>query len=151
MQVFGRQDNMVPCARCGAENYPFASFCIACGEPFDEVADVDWPPDSQALLEAAASPHEAEDSSLLRNLISKIQNPKLLKRRETIIGLVLVLLVVGYVIFDWQRTMVQSAAYKDGIAAEQNKDWDRAAQAFEQAGGHRDADSKAHNARVEAA
>lgn len=147
MQVFGRQDNTISCARCGAENYPFASFCIACGEPFDESADADRPA-GDAFQETTLP--EFAIPAPNPNPIPKIQFRKL-KRRETVLGLLLVVLVVGYAIYDWQRNTIQSAAYREGVVAEQSKDWDRAAEAFEKAGDHKDADSKAHNARFQVA
>src|SRR5438477_8822939 len=116
MQVFGRQGDTIRCVRCGADNYPFASFCIACGEPFDEVPEADWP-SSDALPEVALSADKAADSGLIQNPKSKIGvpfGPLKFRRRETIIGLLLVVLVVGYAIYDWQRSMAQAAAYKEG-------------------------------------
>src|SRR5207249_7409253 len=67
-----------------------------------------------------------------------------LAKRETIIGLLVLVTVVGYAIFDWQRVTVQSAAYREGATAEHARDWDKAASAFERAGDHRDANAKAH-------
>src|SRR5262245_53365573 len=144
-----RQSNNFSCPQCGAENYAFASFCIACGEPFDAPGDPDFDfifPDDTPPKPARAERQEAPIGSRPAPSLSSR-----LARRETIIGLGLFILVIGYAIFDWQRSVAQSTAFKEGIAAEQRKDWDKAADAFGRAGDQRDAANKASHARAQVA
>ena len=42
--------------------------------------------------------------------------------------------MTGYAVWQWQRDVAQSAAYREGVAAAQSKDWDRAVSAFGRAG-----------------
>ncbi len=54
-------------------------------------------------------------------------------------GLLIVIAVTGYALFDWALSTVRTDAYYEGLAAVESRDWDRAASAFGRADGYRDA------------
>lgn len=154
-----RQHSSLLCAQCRAENYGFASFCISCGEPFDTVAGADFSlHENDIFLErlpevdgnkAARQDDNAPDAPSAP-VYSREHVPlhhALRERREAAIGIVLMALVLGYALYSWQRTNLESSAYKEGVTAEQSKDWDRAAAAFEKAGNHLYAPGKVLHAR----
>src|SRR5436190_8281578 len=148
MPTGNRQDNStLDCPSCGAENYGSASFCIACGEPFDAPGD----PDLDLIFPDDKPTTKADHSEPAVKKPAPASLRRKLARRETFIGLVLIALVVGYAIFNWQHTVEQTAAYKEGAAAEQARSWDKAADAFARAGDQRDAAAKASHARVQVA
>ena len=63
------------------------------------------------------------------------------------LGLLVLALVVGYALYDWQRTASRSRAYSDGVAAARSKDWDKAAASFGRADGLHDAAQRGEDAR----
>ena len=99
-----RQDNTLYCARCGAENYGFAAFCISCGEPFDRLSDFDLLAsdmgDASARLTKPGpkepSAQEPSDKPIEARGITLRSIASLRERREAIIGILLVALVLGY-------------------------------------------------------
>ena len=120
------------CARCGKENFSFASFCIACGEPLDTHDDPlpdARPTRSSDDLSSKTTPHVAPQA----------RPGARWKKWESIAGLALLLLTLGYALFNWLQTNTQASAYHQGLSAEQQKDWDKAASSFQQAGGLQDA------------
>ena len=142
------------CPACGAENYAFAPFCILCGEPFDEQLYLPHRGGDDAttfLPSPSAIEPVSPDQSQPTMEVSPHSLGLRFSRREAVIGILILVLALGFVIYDWQRATAQADAYRAGIAAEQKKDWDQAAAFFEQAGDHRDAGSKAQKARVQLA
>src|SRR5436190_9593836 len=123
------QERNLKCYSCGSDNYPYASFCIACGEPLElEGSNV-------GKLESSTSELPTFQPSNVRTF--QLKPP--LSRWETWLGVAILLLVTGYAVFQWQKDVIQSSAYREGAAAVQHKDWDRAVSAFKSAGDHGDA------------
>jgi hypothetical protein len=54
--------------------------------------------------------------------------------------------VAGYALFDWQHKSAQTDAYRQGVSAEQRKDWDKAGESFAQAGDWHDATQRKETA-----
>src|SRR5438445_12557973 len=110
-------DTTLRCTRCHAWNYPFASFCISCGQPFSD----QW--DDAGTASTHNSPAQIVQGigqppiSVMR---SRMTNPRL--RWEAAIGLLILLLTVGYAVYNVGHTNAQMDAYKAGIAAAQHKD-----------------------------
>jgi hypothetical protein len=130
-------ESITVCSRCRTENFSFASFCISCGEPLG------GPETEQGgLIDSAPEP-----ANPLLSPQSTVLSPRI-RRREAVLGLLVLALVVGYALYDWQRSMSESKAYKDGAAAALNKDWDTAAASFDRAGGLRDAPKRTADARL---
>ncbi len=147
-----RQPNTLHCTHCGAENYGFAAFCISCGEPFDTLPDSDlsfFDAADASIRPVKAEPKEPQEQERPASTLDGLSGR--LARRETIIGLVLLALVLGYAVYSWQRSSAEASAYKEGVAAEQHKDWETAATAFDKAGDHHDAGSKATHAHFQVA
>src|SRR3954453_16147422 len=160
-------NRVLRCAACGAENYPFAAFCISCGEPFDDAPLLDVEPESSPAVSAdsersvsfsPSTPFSSYSPTKPALPPAGVASPQAslsvspvgrLHRRETVLGVVLVVVALSLAIFNWQRDTTQSAAYRQGIVAEQTRDWDKAATFFEQAGDHPEADGKARNARLQ--
>jgi hypothetical protein len=116
---------MVRCESCGAGNHSFASFCIACGEPFD------LPASSLASAPAYTRPESPEP----------LETParsdfRAWATRETVLGLLVLLTAVGFAIYSWVSDTQEADAYRAGLNAEQERDWDRAALEFRRAGDH---------------
>src|SRR5436190_94965 len=77
------QDTTLQCSRCQTWNYPFASFCISCGGPFDvEVGDSL----SMSTNGSTAQPIGQIEQRLTSTLWSRVTSRRQ-ARWETIIGL----------------------------------------------------------------
>src|SRR5438093_11698713 len=116
-----QQESTFRCAQCGADNYAFASFCISCGEPLDAAGGDNYAP-PEALHSVA--PSAIEGDSLTPNTQHPTPSTRLrhkLARRETVLGLLLLALTLGYAIYAAQQNAAQSAAYREGLAAEQSR------------------------------
>lgn len=111
------------CPTCGAFNPSSRRACLQCG-----AALTGSPP----APTAAARPGHA-----------------LAARRELWIGLVLVLVVLGYVSWDTAHQADQAATYRKGTQAAATADWDRAAAAFGQLGDYYDAPTRLATARTQ--
>ncbi len=146
MQRNDLEDTTLQCVRCRAWNYPFASFCISCGQPFDgEWGDSDPASAQSAGIEPYKGSDEHPPSPLgLNTAIHRF-------RWEAAIGLLILLLTLGYALYNVQRTNAQTDAYREGIAAAQHKDWDRAADLFSHAGDHPDANNQRQQAQKQVA
>ena len=134
------------CPRCGKENFAFASFCIACGEPLEEGWG-DLPFGDQLTTDSTKGREPGPE----RTERAASQARKLLKW-ESVAGVVLLICTVGYALFNWHQTSIQADAYHQGIAAEGRKDWDLALSSFQKAGDMLDASKhadKAHQNVVE--
>src|SRR4051794_13739921 len=125
------------CVACGALNYGFACFCIECGEPLD-------PDDASSSPAFSYAPKEPAPDSPPATL----QRPAATSRAhswarwETAAGLLILLLAIGYALYNWQRTNSETQAYRDGIGAAQRHEWEKAAHQFENAGDYRDAQER---------
>src|SRR4051812_45175549 len=96
------------CPACGATNAGYATFCLECGEPLD------------------GAPRRMPQSFPYGGL--RLRNPQsVLGRREVVLGLALVLLVLGYAVWDWRHAEDQAHAYEAGVRAAAAQDWDAAA------------------------
>lgn len=144
------QAKIAQCPECGARNFGFASFCIACGEPLDGVSDT--PPSF-----TPNPPYRANDTAKERRRERPTYLPALndLARRffsrwQSWAGLLAFGLLLAYVAYDWQMSAAESDAYRDGMADAQAKDWDRAAAKFNLAGDLRDAKQKSNDAHQQA-
>src|SRR3954454_24432175 len=93
------EETTQPCPWCKAANFPFASFCISCGEPLDEGAG--GRPDELSWGTTERPPHERTSR--------RLSLPRL-GRRETVLGLLVLAMVVGYALFDWQQSTSRSQA-----------------------------------------
>jgi hypothetical protein len=69
-----------------------------------------------------------------------------LARRETILGVFVLVLAIAFALYSWVRDTEQSDAYRAGLAAQQARDWDRATAEFRRAGDHPGADTALANA-----
>jgi hypothetical protein len=125
------------CSWCGEENQPFAPFCISCGEPLDDAGEGSSPAGEFAPFFRPASQIEHPQPPARRTSSSR------LARWESAIGLIILFLALGYSVFHWQRSLAQSQAYREGVAAVLNRDWDRAVAGFLSAGEHMDASRRA--------
>lgn len=130
------QADTAPCPLCGSENLSYVAFCISCGESFDDLSPSSQV--SQGLAPLPTSPNTARAS---------VASWSALRRRETWLGALLLIALLSYVVYEWGRSTAQSAAYREGLAAVQRKDWDQALAQFEQASDWRDASSQARVAR----
>ncbi len=124
------------CPRCRAENFSYAAFCIGCGEPLDDPAA-----SGEGLLNEGAPP-----SGETRPPATGPSRAVLL-RWEMWVGVCLVAALLGFVLYDWGNSTVQSNAYRDGVAAAERHDWDRAAESFSQAGDLHESSRRAEEAR----
>ena len=144
------KDNILKCPRCKAENRLFATFCISCGEPFG----VSGAPDSlSSSFSTWGEGFQSEPTSEKQERIPTVGKSSVarrLARRETIIGVLIIVLAIGYAIYQWQRNTAESAAYRAGLAAQQANDWDKAADAFDRAGDYIGAANLALNAHFQA-
>src|SRR4051812_48272415 len=104
------EGNAMRCGACGAHNYPFASFCIGCGEPFETSNE---PLPAQGRL--SSGPADNAEARPTRGERTELGG---LGRRETFIGIALLLIAMGFAVYQWHRADEQSAAYRAGIAAE---------------------------------
>src|SRR6476469_3135596 len=84
------------CPACGAPNAAHATFCLECGEP---LATSRNPSPSGGYASAIRNPHSW------------------LRRREVVVGLALVLLVLGYATWDWRHAEDQAQGYSAGTRA----------------------------------
>jgi hypothetical protein len=64
-----------------------------------------------------------------------------------VLGLLLLLFAVSYALYYWYESNAQSAAFKLGLAAEEQRDWDGAVDGFTRAGDRRGAEEKEKEAR----
>src|SRR4051812_14193961 len=138
------------CPYCGAGNFQFASFCIGCGEPLGEEAEAggrgSWVggqdlPGSSDPRSPTPDPWTGILPAAYRLLISVVNRVRV-GRVETALGVLLVVGVAGYVVYDWQSSSAHWKAYDEGLAAERGKDWDRAAASFDRASGLHDASQR---------
>ncbi len=146
MPIFDSQVNCFNCRTCGAENFDFASFCISCGKHLDEA-------------ECAAEPDAVSNN--LTYLPSHPQIKPATKRSpglsfmwsqwEVCVGILALLLVTGYALYDWQHSNAQSEAYRNGLVATEGKDWDNAVASFERAGDYLTSEQREKEARKKVA
>ena len=68
-------------------------------------------------------------------------------RWESLAGLALLVLVVGFALFTWISSALQDNAYSEGIAAAERKDWDVAVSRLSEAGDHPSAIARLAEAR----
>lgn len=126
------------CGACGTRNYAFASFCIECGEPLDTGRDEAPSPLFPEFDRRAAAPegvaHERPQAEPPPQLGAHHW-----AKWEALVGVLILMLAVAYAVYDWRRTSDQTEAYRKGVSAEQQQDWDRAAVEFERAGDIHDA------------
>ncbi|HET9494646.1 MAG TPA: zinc ribbon domain-containing protein [Chloroflexia bacterium] len=121
---------MVRCASCGADNHSFASFCIACGEPFDQLASSAAPATTSALPETPGDSASGTPNNRTRSDFRDWAT------RETVLGVLVLLAAIGFAVYSWVEDTLQADAYRAGLAAERVRDWDRAAHEFRRAGDH---------------
>ena len=124
-----RPENTIRCGNCRAENFPYAAFCISCGEPFDGAEDNLPSRDTGSSL-----PEVSTERPRSRGVQPFTISLSTLARRETLLGIALLLFVVGFALYQWRHTNDQAQAFRQGLALEKAKDWDRAVEAFDRAG-----------------
>jgi hypothetical protein len=93
------------------------------------------------------NPYDREPISVVEDLDPEPRGSE--KRRrlgELALGLVLLLGVLGWGGWQWWRDTTMQSAYRAGSEAAERRDWDAARDAFRQASGYRDADSRAADA-----
>lgn len=135
----------VRCPHCRIYNHSYAVFCISCGEPLDEAISSPQPTPAAGPTE----PHRSESEQQQPLVAAGATHGGFatrFARREAIIGIAVLLLALGLAVNQWQRSSEQAAAFNDGVAAEQQRNWDKAAEAFARAGDHPGAAEKASNA-----
>jgi hypothetical protein len=88
----------------------------------------------------------AEPPAVLEPLDSDPRPPPSGLPWERWIGLLLVLGLVGFGLFTWWTDSTQQSAYRAGLHAETDHDWDAALAAFGRAGDYADAKTRAGNA-----
>ena len=128
------------CPLCGSENLSYAAFCISCGESFYDLSPAPAPY-SAIPIGSPDLPNELLSARTARAGWSALH------RRETWLGALLIIALLGYVVYEWGRGTAQSNAYREGLAAVQRRDWDLALERFGQASDLRDAQSQAGTAR----
>ena len=146
MSAAGSSETFLLCPKCGVENFDFASFCISCGEPLGSGLGA---PLSGTLDFADTKAAHDEDIPLTTSSSSSSRRRSRLL--ETCLGLAILVLVMGYALYNWEHTSAQSSAYHQGMVASVQKDWDKAAADFARAGDYIDAAQRARDARQKAA
>jgi hypothetical protein len=137
-----RQSDIVKCPACGEENFAFAQFCIGCGAPMDEpTAEVE--PEKKSAKKIDNDPWEVPQESEVQEHHGSAREAR--ARWEARLGLGLLVLVVIFALFTWQRSTSHSDAYYEGIRAQEKQDWDAALSGFRRA---EDAPGAAERAEV---
>src|SRR5688572_22426039 len=98
------------CPECGEESSTYARICHACGREFSQ---------DDKLAAPTQGSHNGKAAS---------------RQWEPLLGGGLLLLVIGFALFMWVGSNIQSSAYYDGMAAESSRDWDTAVVRFTEAG-----------------
>src|SRR4051794_35925943 len=88
------------CPRCGKENFAFASFCIACGEPLEDGWDHVLPGEH----DTAASPEEEKTRGSEEPKRAYHPQARKLLKWESVAGVFLLLCTIGYALFNWHET-----------------------------------------------
>ncbi len=123
------------CPFCHKLNQPSSTFCIHCGEPFDE--------DSLALPEAF--PVEPEFPKTLSRPEPVPASGDFLAYRgkiEFLLGLALLLGIASFGLYNAARNDDLAAHYRAGLAGVVRQDYDTALREFGQATGYRDTDKQ---------
>jgi hypothetical protein len=135
MQHNNPEDQPLSCPRCGSEYFAYASFCTMCGKSFGEEG-----------FDDPSSDGADRDAPTSRN----VMRPRLAGLRvrwETWLGVLILALLMGYVVYDWQLNATLSDAYRAGLAAMEKRDWDAAVMNFGRAEGYRDAGRREEEAK----
>ena len=146
MPGFVSQDNRFNCPTCGAENFDFASFCITCGMSLDE-AEYEAEPDVISNSKAEVPSHSQFRPVTKRSHGSGFMGPQW----EVWAGILMLILVAAYLLYDWQHSNAQTEAYRNGLVATEGKDWDRAVASFERAGDYLTSEQREEAARKKVA
>ncbi|HYP38999.1 MAG TPA: zinc ribbon domain-containing protein [Chloroflexia bacterium] len=139
MQHNNPEEQALSCPRCGAEYFAYASFCTVCGKSFGEEGFGDQD-------EGLADREALSGRKVVRSRLVGLQ-----VRWETWLGLLILTVLMGYVVYDWQVSTTKSDAYRAGLAAMEKRDWDAAVQSFGRAEGYRDAGPREEEAKEKVA
>jgi hypothetical protein len=116
---------LYPCPFCGKLNQSFVTFCINCGEPFED----DSPGDSR--FAPRGLPREQRTIARAGHLVTH--------KLEFLLGLAILLSLAGYAFYSNQRDSALAAHYRTALTAMAHQDYSRALVELQAAGDYRDA------------